>query len=420
MDPSIIPALYQPLSVDRKEIRVLEIIGMGDKVSCNLRVVSLNDNPSFTALSYVWGDANDKVPFTVDGRPVQITRSLAAALRHAKEHWQKTFPDGEPDEFRLWADALCINQGDLAERASQVQLMRDIYRSASLVISWMGHKDADMISLALSTISEIHSVTKSLTQAEFSTLQWMQPMTSLLTDSAESLPGQNDIRNEKWAALHAFFQSEYFTRVWVFQEMLLGNKVILACPSHLLAFDIVARVCENFAEVQRNIRDGHAWLAGFIDNQSTASSMILFGINFATLSWLRIGRQIVREHPREECWVISPHGNNLKATDPRDHVYGLLGVANVNIVPDYSPTKTLGDVYADYVAAWLETARTKDPGSWEVTSVKDRLALLPQFCCHGDRRRSRYTIVGAEISQELHLPEGQLERKRLPSSLWGL
>ena len=39
---------------------------------------------------------------------------------------------------KLWVDALCINQADLAERLQQVIIMGSIYSQAERVILWLG------------------------------------------------------------------------------------------------------------------------------------------------------------------------------------------------------------------------------------------------------------------------------------------
>jgi hypothetical protein len=44
----------------------------------------------------------------------------------------------------MWIDAICINQTDPAERASQVLLMDEIYSKASRVIVWLGKDESDV------------------------------------------------------------------------------------------------------------------------------------------------------------------------------------------------------------------------------------------------------------------------------------
>ncbi|KAL2676487.1 hypothetical protein Neosp_010245 [[Neocosmospora] mangrovei] len=52
---------------------------------------------------------------------------------------------------------------------------------------------------------------------------------------------------------------------------------------------------------------------------------------------------------------MSCFASDLKATDPRDYIYGLLAITEIPIVPDYN--KTVSDVYIEYTAAWVDTCR---------------------------------------------------------------
>src|SRR5689334_2828494 len=71
-----------------------------------LSIIDLNKRPRtrFSALSYVWGDANDKtLPISCGNIIVPILPNLHSALLHLR-HTLGT--------FTIWIDALCINQED--------------------------------------------------------------------------------------------------------------------------------------------------------------------------------------------------------------------------------------------------------------------------------------------------------------------
>ena len=59
----------------------------------------------------------------------------------------------EDQDRLLWLDFLCIDQNNLDERASQVGLMREIYRRASEVLIWLG-KSSPNSSAAISFLRE--------------------------------------------------------------------------------------------------------------------------------------------------------------------------------------------------------------------------------------------------------------------------
>ena len=55
--------LYRQLDADNYEIRLLVLDyerAPGNKITCSLEYASLIDPPSYTALSYCWGDTNEK------------------------------------------------------------------------------------------------------------------------------------------------------------------------------------------------------------------------------------------------------------------------------------------------------------------------------------------------------------------------
>ena len=143
MDPC-----YQSLDPFRREIRLIELLEPFESGEPRLRLttVSLFDRPAYAALSYVWGDSAVTEQVTLNGEPRQVTLNVAAALKKVKERWEanrqgKDFCYG-PEGFRLWVDALCINQNDVSERNHQVQMMSEIYSSAFTVLAWVSSEDA--------------------------------------------------------------------------------------------------------------------------------------------------------------------------------------------------------------------------------------------------------------------------------------
>ena len=152
--------IYSPLSKTDSEIRLLEIISPGNSISptrCRLHTVRMSDSPIYTALFYVWGDPLITEEMILDGTLFNITKSLGSALRLVKYYWSHLYPDRDPAEFRLWADAICIYQGDLAERNHQVKLMGQIYSEAETAIRQLASEDR-LVHTAIKTYKYIHEV----------------------------------------------------------------------------------------------------------------------------------------------------------------------------------------------------------------------------------------------------------------------
>ncbi|KAH7322425.1 heterokaryon incompatibility protein-domain-containing protein [Stachybotrys elegans] len=106
----------------------------GDQLCAQLQTLSLASNPEYDALSYVWGTESAASPMTIDGESFTITKNLDIALRHLR-HCKS--------DRTLWVDAICINQSDIPEREAQVKLMDRIYRSARTVLVWLGASEDD-------------------------------------------------------------------------------------------------------------------------------------------------------------------------------------------------------------------------------------------------------------------------------------
>lgn len=161
-----------------------------------------------------------------------ITHNLAIALRHLR------FP--HKGHYRIiWADAICVNQQDLGERAQQVERMADIYRASKRVIVWLG-PEADNSTLAIETISALSS------QVEYQSdglwpLRLSPQGDSRYLDYSVDLP----FDDRKWNALHCFFTRPWFTRLWIWQEVYLGSSVDVLCGFKNLSWEVLrnAVVC---------------------------------------------------------------------------------------------------------------------------------------------------------------------------------
>jgi len=162
-------------------VRLLEIEPgrKSEPIRCRFKVVDLKDDPEYEALSYYWGNKGRKKTVICDGVEVRVTPNLAKALhryrcvpstakstsgpklhrvfsRAAGREAQadnlsgiakKSDPE-LPDRHRfcgfLWADVICINQEDDAERSKQIVMMGGIYSQAKAVIVWLGEKDVHL------------------------------------------------------------------------------------------------------------------------------------------------------------------------------------------------------------------------------------------------------------------------------------
>ncbi|KAF2621523.1 HET-domain-containing protein, partial [Macroventuria anomochaeta] len=134
--------IHEPLPDPNRYIRLLEVIKLDDneveglriQVHCRLTVWPLQGLPSYSALSYTWGNETDTRPILVDGKVMLVSRNCEYALKQAKEYSSRR-------QRYLWCDAICIIQktdGINIEKNHQVRLMGEVYRGAKQVLACIG------------------------------------------------------------------------------------------------------------------------------------------------------------------------------------------------------------------------------------------------------------------------------------------
>jgi hypothetical protein len=114
--------VYQALEQPEKVIRLLGILSVSRHICYELIVVPSDDLPSYTTLSYVWGDSNGKECVVIEGKKLEITSNSANALRDIYGQLKSCPVDVSAEQW-LWADGICINQADSYEKNHHVPLM---------------------------------------------------------------------------------------------------------------------------------------------------------------------------------------------------------------------------------------------------------------------------------------------------------
>ena len=280
----------------RRNIRLIRIhSGEEDEIiRCSLVHQSLETSPLYNALSYVCGDASDKVPILCNGRLLKVTRDLHAALAQLREL----------EYFDLiWIDAICINQLDVEEKTEQVRLMRNIYGDAALVIVWLGAEEAtdEKALLLLRRLYELHYERRG------------GPYYELLEDL--NLPDTDD---PAWPALQAFFQRPWFSRVWIIQELALARESVFLCggteiPSFvLLSFDLIR---SKFTEVM-----------SVFDALTRSNDLSHNHLNGSRLALIK---SIIDREKMMPIMELMDLTTEFDATDPRDKVYALVGLTHI-------------------------------------------------------------------------------------------
>jgi hypothetical protein len=360
--------LYGPLNSTKREVRLLKVLPdqHDGKVHASLTKTTLADAPSYAALSYVWGDPKVTEDIVIDGHVLPVTTNLATALRHVRSLGQSIFPSRDSDEFLLWADAVCVNQADVVERNSQVLLMAELFSCAEVVLAWLGGNDP-LCHLAFDFYNLFASEVAPLTLEEIGSMDWIKKYPLLREDTWERgdrgvFPG-----NQYWSAAINLLELEYWTRVWIYQETALAKRLMLCTKTRVLDYAALENSSKVLRYLGQSIRQNQIICPDHLRGTSIWYCLAMDWSCWHLISQISLGRRYGAEMygleqtpgPWEDSWALSLLGRKFRATDPKDHIYGLVSLSKIKMTPDYSTTKSVAAVYCEYVAGFLEVAYAK-------------------------------------------------------------
>jgi len=328
---------------------------LSTELVCSLKHVSSFQQEQYDALSYSWGTQSPSLEdahgerIKLNGRWIWIQPNLAAALyklRHPKE--RRT----------LWVDALCINQMDPLEKATQVPLMREIYANAQQVIIWLG-KESN---------SDRHA---------FEHLNWLFN----LFDQRGDVLGMNhdESDNDLWWAqvkvekpdvfksLVALLSRQWFRRTWVVQEVASSQTAVLKCGDASIEWDVVSDVLTRLRYP----------LFALDHTEDTRTQRSL-----ANISAMENARRSVNGTSTLSLFEILLDTCSNDCTEPKDKIFAVLGLAKDwlekgGLVPDYRFRTTTEDIFRRF-AMW----DVKTNGKIRILSCvtgRDKLTNLPSW-----------------------------------------
>lgn len=359
--------LYSCLDASKKHIRLLRIspARQDDRsIECELTTVSLQEWPLYNALSYCWGSPDTTSLVQINGCIRIVTKNLAAALRHLRN-------TGDAEMTPLWIDAVCINQQDIAERSAQVAMMREIYAGALCVHIWLGDREyvhRDDV-LALGDVGRPRDKLRAGERHGPSRIGASSPVPWIGKVDHKTL--------QKLDQLASLGRNPYWKRTWILQEVSFAEHVVVHGDGERVALD-------NPGGVALLTADDHlVWLHADLDYDSgrdqgyKAASVAQHISRYDVIKRVELARSIFAPI-RSAVWnskvaraieagetflsgsvpqMLSEFRESL-ATDPRDKIYGILGLLRtvLDLYPDYS--KSAEEVYSD--ATMLVFARTGD------------------------------------------------------------
>ena len=313
---------YEPLQP--RQIRVLQFTPSphpSNIISARCIHMTLDhQSQNYVAVSYAWGSMQKSCQMLLNGRILNITENVHNVFR------SKITDD---PNTRVWIDAVCINQEDLVEKASQVRLMGEVYSNAENTRIWIGLASSSS-DLAIHFIKTLFSI-----------------LPELETGDPERINHYYAIYPShcpEWTALAHFLNRPWFARTWVIQEVVLATHASIVCGEAILTWDILDRVMVGLHELG---------IDGLIDATTNYDSgfslVILAPPGLPTVIGLSILRKRVRDKkPRPILRVMAMFRNSL-TTEENDKIFAMLGVATDVADPIFYPdyTKPSGTLFRD-------------------------------------------------------------------------
>ncbi|KAK8100444.1 hypothetical protein PG999_010818 [Apiospora kogelbergensis] len=300
---------YDPLPAG-PYIRLLELHHRcDDGFHGTFTAVSLDveSTPPYTAISYTW----DK-PVThaatlqmSNGRSLPLSQTVADLFSmfcgsHSQENSRVGAGSNTDNRysFYFWIDALCVDQNNRTERASQVAQMGRVYSSAEQVLVWLGQGTSE-------------------TRAAFAFMESKKDLA----------------RTEDWSygpkvgpdidLILPLLTLPWFRRTWVIQEVALNERVILVCGNDAVDFEIFRRSVNA------------VWKSG----ESEQDELQMEGLWNATQLFQIRGLYL---DEGSVCYeLLLQAAFYFETTDARDAVFAFQGIADSGSLPVPPPLYTV-------------------------------------------------------------------------------
>lgn len=302
-------ALYIPLEEERRDTRLLRVtrLAQSDEKETSfvaqLVHVALDDNPTYLAISYAWGEKSIVGHF-LDSDGVETPLGYSKVILDVVS---ALVPPGAT--LHLWIDAICINQDDPYERASQVAIMGDIYRQAQQVIIFLGTAD-DTSTRAM----DLLQLTRGFIQANGDVLPAMR------IEDFEKLSLGAGIPPASWAAVAQLLSRPWFNRCWTVQEVALASDAVVVCGAHAVRWD-------ELCQLSQWVVDNNGILFRVMEKHLPAASrMAYLEAPFRNPPSIAAARALqCAEKDPVILQQLLLRFRHFQSTDPRDKIFALLG-----------------------------------------------------------------------------------------------
>ena len=384
-----------------------------------------NMHGKYCAVSYTWGNPAMTHRIRCNGKSLAVTENVHDAMKNLIGLFAgNSIVEGLPV---LWIDAVCINQGNFAEREEQVKMMRDIYKAAKTTFVWLpvgrGASDEDLEKIgkgftSMAMLREMYHVQQFRDmvhngKVSFDTLDHMKYGEKELRVPWENRDGITKLFTQPW-----------FERIWICQEIAVSENAHVFDGTHIAPWGLFA----DSAEVVHSLgglENSKIWESNEVAHDKT------FVGNVRRLEKLR---KSVKQETQTGLLELLNATVNFQSTESLDRVYGLLGLitedrdrAIVTSFLDYtiSPYLLYLNITVNHILQhetldmlhFIGPVKTDPAGKW--------LSIVPNLAATNNHKRG----LGTFKSRDEWIYHASLDTKPDlkvngeipdPESIWGL
>jgi hypothetical protein len=388
----------------------------------HLQTVLLASAPPYEALSYTWGAPEYTEPVLIDGHELLITPNLAEALRSLRLR----------DKSRvLWIDAICINQDSLLERAHQVTLMGKIYSQCTRDILWLGPNPGSKSSYQNPTADELGKGLQLMKRIADKDIETLEPMLhkwsghlkaidkwgynyTMSTEYYQELKAEKARRHKEdsgsgdvtasnssdknttkeptpfvspdrdnngafleWEEQRALEQTFSYAlvwrRLWIMQELSLAPNILLVAGQHSLNWDHVTKFLGNSPYAD-------AFHGTFSHGTIARIGPMIFSKVQIIDHQRRIMKDVAAGKAESKLLDVLARFRSCDSSDPRDKIFGLLGLATDNIKINIDYISSPQEVYSNITVSLINHMKNLDiicQSPWKRSATTERHSENP-------------------------------------------
>ncbi|RDW60748.1 hypothetical protein BP6252_12131 [Coleophoma cylindrospora] len=239
----------------------------------------------------------------LNGSNFVVTPHLYGALKYLRR---------DDTERVVWIDALCIDQSNISERGEQVSLMKQIYSQAAETTIWLGDETPS------SSLAMQHLIAASASA---------DPEAWFITRLQQDFESQT----LEWKAIIQLFRMDYWSRVWIIQETAVSRRLSVSCGRHSISWDLAVAAQNAWVSFRASTLPKPIQVAIEVMEDMTAGEGTPTSLRWAPRNGgpipLTINRQRIADAESSNLINLLRDNWTALATDPRDKIYSLLGLA---------------------------------------------------------------------------------------------